>query len=315
MYNETIIISQIIQHLNIHQITRLTLIFILFVAFIFEIIAIYIVLKFGHPKSSPYISNPLDYDINNYEEVSFKSRKDSLSLSGYFMKSLSSNKSIIICHGYGNNRFKAGENVDQLKLSKLFLDYGYNVFIFDFRGHGEYAGKNGVTIGYNEQQDLLGAIDFIKSKNPYGEIGLVGFSMGAATILSVLDKTKDISFAIADSPFSDLKEYLNSNMAFWTGLPNFPFSPLVLANFKLIYGVDFNKVSPVISVAKTNVPILIIHSKKDKAIPYKESVKIASNFKNQESKLVSFPGSPHIGSYKLYEKQYVNMLKEFLKNK
>lgn len=284
---------------------------------ILEVFSVYIVLKFSHPDGNKRVLNFENYSIENYEKVNFKSEQGNVELGGYIIKTNNSKKTIIICHGYGDNKFMDGgktseAKVDHLKLAKMFIDKGYNTFIFDFRGHGDYLGKNGVTVGFNEQKDLLGAIKFIKSKGIGENIGLIGFSMGAATSLSVLDKTKDINFVIADSPFSELKGYLKSNMKHWTGLPYFPFVPMIMLNFKLIYGVDYNKVNPLNSIEKSSIPILMIHGKKDITIPYTESVKMEKSLKNSKSKLLLFDDSSHIGSYSLYKNSYEKAIKEFL---
>src|SRR3712207_8106273 len=63
-------------------------------------------------------------------------------------------------------------------------------------------------------------------------------------------------------PYTTLfrSEYIQNNIGVWTGLPSFPFATITLLNFKLMYNVDFSKVSPVNSVKKSNIPILIIRS-------------------------------------------------------
>lgn len=319
MENETISVSEKgVRVLTPKKFMKTSLIIILFMLLLIEFFSIYIVAKFSHPKSINLQPSFREYGIENFEKVHFNSKNDNLYLSGYLIKNKGSKKTIIICHGYGDSKFMVGGRtpsdvkIDNIKLAKLFLTQGYNTLLFDFRGHGEYAGKNGVTIGYNEQQDLLGAISFIKSKGIGDKIGLIGFSMGAATSLSVLDKTKDVSFAIADSPFSDLKNYLSSNMKVWTGLPNFPFVPMIILNFKIIYGVDYSTVSPLNSVSKSDIPILLIHGKKDITIPYTESIKIEKSLNNKKSKLLLFDASTHVGSYSLYGDKYENVLKEFL---
>lgn len=297
---------------------KIALILIIFMILLLEAFSIYIVAKFSHPISLNPDPNIKEYGIENFEEISFNSLKDNLTLAGYLIKCSNSSKTIIVCHGYGDSKFMVGGRtpsdvkVDHLKLAKLFLDEGFNTLLFDFRGHGAHAGQNGVTIGFNEQQDLLGAINFAKSKGIGDTIGLIGFSMGASTALSVLDKTTNVDFVIADSPFSDLKDYLNSNMKVWTGLPDFPFVPLIILNFKLIYGVNYNAISPLSSISKSDVPILLIHGKKDTTIPHTESIAMEKLFKNSKSKLILFDDSPHIGSYSLYKQKYENILRSFL---
>lgn len=292
---------------------KITLVIFIVIILLLEGLSIYIVHKFSHPKISKLHSNIANYGISDYEKVTFNSSKKDVKLNGYLFKTENSKKTVIICHGYGDNKYveKTEQNVknDNIKLSKLFLKYGYNALIFDFRGHGDSEGA-GVTIGYNEQQDLLGAIDFVKSKKLGDEIGAIGFSMGAATVLSVVNKTNDLNFVIADSPFSDLKDYLNANMSLWTGLPNF-ISPMVLANFKLYYGVNFNEISPMKSVLKSDIPILLIHGKNDTTIPYSESIKIEKNLKNKDSKLVLFNDCTHVGAFSSNPKKYEDVLKNF----
>lgn len=303
---------------NINDLLKIGLILIILTILLLEAFSIYIVIKFSHPVSLNPDPNIKEYGIENYEKISFNSLKDNLTLVGYLIKCNNSNKTIIVCHGYGDSKFMVGGRtpsdvkVDHLKLAKLFLDGGFNTLLFDFRGHGGYAGKNGVTIGFNEQQDLLGAINFVNSKGIGDTIGLIGFSMGAATALSVLDKTTNVSFVIADSPFSDLRDYLNSNMKVWTGLPDFPFIPLIIFNFRLIYGVNYNTVSPLRSLSKSDVPILLIHGKKDTTIPHTESIAMEKLFRNSKSKLFLFNDSPHIGSYSLYKQKYEDILTSFL---
>lgn len=319
MRNETILIKEKgVKAFALSRFMKILFIFILITMLILEVFSVYIVLKFSHPNSSNLSPDIRKYGIENYEKVSFNSLKDNLDLNGYLIRSGNSRNTIILCHGYTDSKFIVGgktsssPSVDNLKLAKLFSDLGFNTLLFDFRGHGERSAKAGVTIGFNEQKDLLGAINFVKSKGIGDKIGLIGFSMGAATTLSVLDKTNDISFAIADSPFSDLKNYLNNNMAVWTHLPNFPFVPMIILNFKLIYGVDYSTVSPLNSVSKSNIPILLVHGKNDTTIPYTESVTMEKLLKNNKSKLVLFEDSNHIGSYFLYKDKYETTLREFL---
>lgn len=319
MENKTELLKgNLIPLLSLNKTIKIVLIFILIAILFLEVFSVYIVIKFSRPKSINLHPNIESYGIKNYENVNFNSFNDNVKLNGYLIKNGNSKKTVIVCHGYGDSKFMVGGRtpssvkVDALQLSNIFLKAGYNTFLFDFRGHGDYAGRDGVTIGFKEQQDLLGAVNFIKSKGIGNTIGVIGFSMGAATALSSIDKTKDINFVIADSPFSDLKAYLHSNMKIWTGLPDFPFIPMVLLNFKLIYGVDYNTVSPVNSVSKSKIPILLIHGKKDTTIPYSESLKIEKSFKNSKSKLVSFPESTHVGSYFMYPKKYEKVLRNFL---
>src|SRR5205823_4617135 len=103
---------------------------------------------------------------------------------------------IIICHGYRINR-KVLRPVAALEYK-----HGYNVLLFDFRGHGE--SESIATSGGNaEIRDLEAAIVVARQQaetNP-GKIVIHGFSMGASVAL-LLEPQPDIAAIIADSPYA-----------------------------------------------------------------------------------------------------------------
>lgn len=290
---------------------------IIIILLVLEGVSIYVVKKFDSPREIEVNKNPSDYGVKNYENVNFRSNKNDITLSGWVLKAPKSKKTIIICHGYSDNRiyqYSAHKVVvNCVEYAKFLINLGYNVMLFDFRGHGKDADLASTTIGYNEQQDLLGAIKFAKHDGIGQQIGLIGFSMGAATVLSSLNKTKDVDFAIADSPFSDLKEYLENNMTSWTGLPKYPFMPLVLLNFQVLDGVKYNETSPKNSVKATKIPIMLIHGLKDTTIPENESLIIKKNLKNPHSRLELFKNAIHIGSYYSEPNRYKKVVTEFIK--
>lgn len=299
-------------------IIKLLLASILIILLALEGISIYVVKNFDNPKKIAVDKNPADFGVKNYETVRFKSNKKDITLPGWILKSRKSKKTIILCHGYSDNRiyqYSAGKVViNCVEYAKFLMNLGYNVMLFDFRGHGDAAGSAPTTIGYNEQQDLIGAIKFVKKKGLGQQIGVIGFSMGAATALSTLNKTKDIDFVVADSPFSDLKDYLKNNMTGWTGLPKYPFTQLVLWNFELLDGVKYNEISPKNSVKHSKVPIMLIHGLKDTTIPKTESYIIKKNFKNPNSRLELFKNAIHIDSYYSEPNRYKKVVTQFIKD-
>ena len=182
---------------------------------------------------------------------------------------------LVYSHGYSSNREKS--SVSTYNLAPIIHKMGGNFLSYDFSGEGESEGKT-VTVGYREQEDLKNAIKEAhkKSKSP---VFLYGLSMGAATTSIVAGNSNNIAGAICDSPFSNLRNYLESNLEVWSGLPKYPFQPIILNMEEKIAGVKLDKVDPQNSVKKLKVPMLIIHGKGDEKIPYTESIKIAENNK------------------------------------
>lgn len=129
-----------------------------------------------HPKRKalPVFTSNI---VPEYRNISFKDIKDEINLKGWFFEVKGSNKTVILAHGYRQNRLQYGE--DTFVLIKSLLNQGYNVLTFDFRNCGESEGKV-TTVGIYEKNDLLGAINYAK-KLGSKQIVLMGFSMGAAT--------------------------------------------------------------------------------------------------------------------------------------
>ena len=60
-----------------------------------------------------------------------------------------------------------------------------------------------------ERFDLLGAIDYVKQQG-MSRIGVIGFSLGAATSLMALSETKEIDAVVSDSGYADLTDIIES---------------------------------------------------------------------------------------------------------
>ncbi len=133
-------------------------------------------------------ASPADYGLN-CEGVTFSSR-DGLTLRGWFMPATSPRGTVIMCHGH------AGSLDPDLKYVPAFHDRRYNVLMFDFRGHGRSDGTV-VSLGSLEQQDLLGAVDWL-GKRGIHRVGALGFSMGGRVALNTAPQTDAIVAVVSD---------------------------------------------------------------------------------------------------------------------
>lgn len=153
-----------------------------------------------------------------YEDVHFPAQ-DGLRLSGWFLPAPADSRrkdgTIVLVHGWPWNRLgEAADDllsnltgstpVDLLRLAHALHQDGYHVLTFDLRNHGESASSPPVTFGHEEAKDLLGALAYLNGRDDVdGErIGVIGFSVGANTILYALAQTNQIKAAIAVQPTS-----------------------------------------------------------------------------------------------------------------
>src|SRR4030065_1470697 len=132
--------------------------------------------------------SPDEYGLQ-FEPVEFKAT-DGLTLYGVWIPRTGSDKAVIILHGHG------GSYDFDLYRAPALHEAGFNVFLFDFRGHGRSEGKR-ITFRYEERWEVLGAIDFLHSRGMQ-HIGLLGFSYGGIGSMVFAAKHPGVEAIITD---------------------------------------------------------------------------------------------------------------------
>ncbi|WP_215114768.1 alpha/beta fold hydrolase [Exiguobacterium sp. s70] len=239
-----------------------------------------------------------------YENITIES-EDQQDLYGWWIPHPTPRATIVFAHGYGKNREQS--DLPLKELIPEFHEQGYQFLTFDFRGSGISEGDR-VTVGAKEQSDLAAAIAYAKERSD-GPIVLYGVSMGAATALATADET-DVAAVIADSPFSDLRGYLETNLPVWSDLPNFPFTPVIMTVTPWFTGLDADVVKPIDDMAQIEAPVLLIHSQGDDAIPVSESEKLAKAGEDVELWVTENDG--HVQSHRSFQTEYRQTVFKFL---
>ena len=193
----------------------------------------------------------------NYEDVSFKTA-DGLTLRGWYIPSAKgTQKTLILLHGYPADK---GNILPAL----AFLHEDFNLLLFDFRYLGRSEGSYS-TAGAKEVEDLLAAIQFLKSRG-VKEVGVWGFSMGGAVTLMAIEKAPEIRAVISESSYASLADMTFELLPI--PLLNYPIAYLVGVWAKLFLGIDVRDASPADRIRNTTIPILLIHSSADAVIPF-----------------------------------------------
>ncbi|MFC1521103.1 alpha/beta hydrolase [Elusimicrobiota bacterium] len=232
-----------------------------------------------HPRREPVTSFPGFFGLD-YEEVSFKAQ-DGLMCSGWWVPAAgqTSDKTIILCHGWGTNKG------DILQATWKLAREGFNLLYFDFRGHGASETKGPSSLGYLEQKDLRGAINFINQAKVQSSrsMAIYGLSMGASVSFCIGSSSdaKAVSAIVCESPFASAKEavwrYARLNFDF----PKFPLLDIVFKVISFRAGnIDHEAHAPVSVARDFNVPrLMMIYAEADELCPPKDGELIASAMK------------------------------------
>lgn len=220
------------------------------------------------PKIKSSIT-PSDYGMD-YESISFTT-KDQLILDGWFIhhQNPETAKTIILLHGY------PADKGDILPLTH-FLNDKYNLLYFDFRYLGESEGRYS-TAGALEKEDLLTAIRFLRSRG-IDKVGVWGFSMGGAVALMAAPEAPEIKAIVSDSAYARLQ--LMAYGLYRIPVLRYPLGWLTSLWGRVFMGLDIGSIAPAESVKDLDIPILIIHSKEDEVILFKNALLIQESLKN-----------------------------------
>jgi alpha-beta hydrolase superfamily lysophospholipase len=247
---------------------------------------------------------------------------------------------VVVCHGYRTPR------TQMRPVAALEYAHGFNVLLFDFRGHGE-SDPAPTSGGLAEVRDLQAALE-VAARQPEtlpGRIVLHGFSMGAAVAL-LTPPHPDVVAIIADSPYAHLdailrrliEHQLASGAAAWPG-PLRPAARLVpalawtsVAASRVVFRVRFRRAlighpARVFDRARLAVrrrgvvvngprpAILLIHAAGDHFIPIEHARQIAATALKHAVPLETYfvEAEGHCGAYGHDPDGYVSTVMRFLR--
>ena len=154
----------------------------------------------------PLARNPLDFERLVGEPVAFPAY-DGLPLSGMIIRTDPGTKRrgiIVFAHEFCSDMYSCA------RYCRPLLKNGYDIFTFDFRGHGQSACEPDYTprqwVADRDVNDMRGAVAFIQcwlTEHGYpAEIGIFGISRGACATILVAAENPQIQAIVADGAFS-----------------------------------------------------------------------------------------------------------------
>jgi pimeloyl-ACP methyl ester carboxylesterase len=177
---------------------------------------------------------------------------------GWFFPGLRGAPTIVLCHGYESSR---GE---LLTLVSALQDHQYNVFIFDFAGHGANAGIT--SLGYREVEEVRAAVDLLAARPDLDptRFGMWGYNLGAYAALREAEYDKRIRALVLDSVYDQPAQMVKVGVE-RNGLGGFPLM-VRSAQFSFEYLNYAHRDDPPLSgklLALAGVPTLYIQALDD----------------------------------------------------
>jgi len=254
---------------------------------------------------SPFSANLTGYP---FEAITFVAR-DGVRLDGTLVSAPAAAGTVILVHGFKSGR---SEMLDWLQ----FLYPTYSVLLFDSRGTGSSDGVFGV--GATEDRDILGAVDFLKSRNGPGaeRIAVLGISLGAGDAILAAGADTRIRAVVADSPWIDEFVQLERMHSLPLGPLSVPVPPYEPALVDALIGGRLEDAIPI--VAATRIPprrLLLIHALDDgnATTPVAGSERIV-HVAGDPTELWLVPRGGHVGAIRSAHEEYVSRVMTFLRS-
>ena len=259
---------------------------------------------------NPQEDHPSNYGLV-FEEVEFHSRDGEESLSGWYLPGDRGVSHLIFVHGNGSVR--SGDNA--VAIASRMVEEQYNVLLFDLRGRGSSTGSQ-ASGGFFARQDVLGAFDYLVEKRGAspGRIGLLGFSLGAATSIMAAALEPGFAAVVADSPFADAADMVTEEAARKSPVPSW-LAPIFVPTSKLIadaiYGISIGELVPERDVAVLDYPVLVIHGEKDERVPIEQGERVVAAGP-PGTFLWRVPEIAHVDAFTTHPEEYTERVLEYL---
>jgi len=248
------------------------------------------------------------------EKVFFKN-KSGLKLCGVLSnpETCKSNHVVIFCHGlYSKKDCSTG-----IAFEEKFNQAGLSYFRFDFHAHGESEGSKDNILYSMARDDILSAIDFLKSRG-FAKFAIIGSSFGGKAAMMACNVSNDISVLglrcpAVDSSDSLIVNFGHSTPVKWREDGKFTFPPPLGFTLDYSFYEDSAKFNPLDLASNISVPTIIVHGKKDNLIPLDNVEQV--NELISHSKLIVLPNSDHFFDYKGDFETLITLISNFVVDK
>jgi pimeloyl-ACP methyl ester carboxylesterase len=221
---------------------------------------------------------------------------------------------VIICHGYGSDRS------NNLGLAARLKESGFNVFMFNLRGHG-MSSHDQSSLGWKEATDLKVAIDTLiqRQEVDFRRIGIYGVDIGAYAAMHAARDNPNVRALVLDSVFSTIEDFIQLKVKNTLGIKTSIVAWVVTLCHHLFCGsspAETGQVLPPDALADKNVLFIASNDQKSAELA-KETRRLYTYFDCRKKEILTlpFPKSQLFGPDRYrYDENILNFFKQELQS-
>jgi dipeptidyl aminopeptidase/acylaminoacyl peptidase len=254
------------------------------------------------------------YFMPVYEDVQFPSRQPNLQIAGWYVEAEPDAPVVIVVDGIGGCKYAQAA----LLSAGMLWHSGFNILLIDLRDTGDSGSEDGLSaVGNEEYQDALGAWDWLVEQKGFApeRIGILGNSLGVATVLFAFEQEPRIAAIALNSPFANLPQIMREELQN-KGYPSI-LAPGAVVMARLVSGEDLVAHDPVkAALSAGDRPIWVVHSTADSrvAVHHSYALQAATQEAGVDAEFWFIDGASHVQSPAVYPAEFQTRLSAFFRD-
>jgi uncharacterized protein len=151
----------------------------------------------------------------------------------------------------------------------LLRTRGFSVLLIDLQAHGETPGEE-ITLGWRESRDVEAALGWLKSRFPGRRIGVIGCSLGGASIL-LGHQSAGFDAIVLEAVYPRIGRAVENRIRLRVGALAPLLAPLLLVQIPARLHISLYDLEPIGHIADVGAPVLIVAGSRDEHTTLGES--------------------------------------------
>jgi len=210
---------------------------------------------------------------------------------------------ILLLHGIH------GDRRQMVQRASILQRQGYTVMLIDLPGQGAST-ANAVTFGLREAQGVRAALDELRRRIPGQRIGVIGTSLGAASLLLCRD-CGHLDAVVLEAMYPTIEDAVADRLRMRLGPIGSPLSSLLLLQLPLRLNIGLEQLRPIDRIAEVKAPLLIAAGSVDRHITLEEARRLYAAA-CAPKQLWVVDGAAHVDLYRFAPQEYERRIGGFM---
>jgi alpha-beta hydrolase superfamily lysophospholipase len=184
-------------------------------------------------------------------------------IAGWWVDRSGESPVVLLLHGVRADRSS------MVSRAQLLMRHGFSVLLIDLQAQGETPGE-AITLGYRESRDVVAARDWIRSRAPGRRIGVIGMSLGGASVL-LAPQPSGFDAVVLEAVYPRVGRAVENRIRIRLGPLAPVLTPLLLMQLQPRLHISESDLEPIRSIGRVGAPVLVVAGSRDEHTTLAES--------------------------------------------